>query len=564
MLAKLAQWYRKLGDGEATLEPARIISSADACLWDLEVDVAVIGFGGAGAAAAIEARDQGAEVAAIERFNGGGSTKISGGIVYAGGGTSIQQQAGIDDSPDNMFNYLKQETGDAVSEKTLRRFCNDSAANLDWLVQQGVPFQASLCPFKTSYPGNDYYLYFSGNESFPPYSDKAAPAPRGHRAHGKGVSGAALFRPLQQSAARKGVQLLTQHKALGLITVQSGEVVGVQLSRFRTGSVAGFLHRQLYALLNFSRYITMYAPSLNWLMRALLESLEKRFGQRISLRARKGVIISSGGFFFNRKMLEQHAPDYLPGMPLGTIGDDGSGILMARGIGADTGMMENVSDWRFVNPPESFIHGVLVDRNGHRICNEMLYGAQLAEQIMNKAGGEAWLIIDSNLTRKALKEIGPRRAMWFQSAAALVFLFLARRKAPTLDKLALKLGMPAATLAATIEQYNQGSRDGVPDPMGKPAAYLSRLAEGPWYALDCRTAGAMRNPSITLGGLRVNEESGAVLDEHGREIAGLYGAGRSAVGIASHSYVSGLSIAGCIFSGRRAGQNAAKNSAPSI
>ena len=117
--------------------------------------------------------------------------------------------------------------------------------------------------------------------------------------------------------------------------------------------------------------------------------------------------------------------------------------------------------------------------------------------------------------------------------------------------------MLPATLADTVEQYNKAPGEGETDPMGKPADHLSVLAEGPWYALDCRTSGAVRNPTITLGGLRVNESSGLVMAEDDSEIPGLYAAGRSAVGIASHSYVSGLSIAGCIFSGRRAGRHAA-------
>ncbi len=93
--------------------------------------------------------------------------------------------------------------------------------------------------------------------------------------------------------------------------------------------------------------------------------------------------------------------------------------------------------------------------------------------------------------------------------------------------------------------------------MGKPEEYLAILDQGPWYALDCRVDGAVRNPAITLGGLAVDEGSGAVLDDSGAAIRGLYAAGRNAVGVASHSYVSGLSIAGCIFSGRRAGKHAA-------
>ncbi|MBP6724679.1 MAG: FAD-binding protein, partial [Halioglobus sp.] len=164
--------------------------------WDYQVDVAVVGFGGAGAAAAIEARDSGADVLVVDRFCGGGSTRISGGIYYAGGGTEIQRQAGVEDSPENMYRYLQLEVGDAVSKQTLHEFCEQSPENFDWLVVQGVPFEASKCPFKTSYPSNNFYFYYSGNESFPPYSERATPAARGHRAHGKGVSGAAFFTPL--------------------------------------------------------------------------------------------------------------------------------------------------------------------------------------------------------------------------------------------------------------------------------------------------------------------------------------------------------------------------------
>ena len=62
---------------------------------------------------------------------------------------------------------------------------------------------------------------------------------------------------------------------------------------------------------------------------------------------------------------------------------------------------------------------------------------------------------------------------------------------------------------------------------------------------------------LSLGGLKVNEDSGAVIDGAGRDIPGLYAAGRTAIGIASSRYVSGLSLADCVFSGRRAGKAAA-------
>jgi 3-oxo-5alpha-steroid 4-dehydrogenase len=61
---------------------------------------------------------------------------------------------------------------------------------------------------------------------------------------------------------------------------------------------------------------------------------------------------------------------------------------------------------------------------------------------------------------------------------------------------------------------------------------------------------------LTLGGLVVAEDTGQVRRADGTTVAGLYAAGRSAVGLCSRSYVSGLSLADCVFSGRRAGRHA--------
>jgi len=133
--------------------------------WDREFDVVVVGFGGAGSAAALEARSEGADVLVIDRFAGGGATARSGGVVYAGGGSVSQQQAGYADDAEQMFNYLRLEVRDAVDEATLRSFCEQSLAQLHWLEGLGVPFPASdVAPRKTSYPEDACTLYFSGNE----------------------------------------------------------------------------------------------------------------------------------------------------------------------------------------------------------------------------------------------------------------------------------------------------------------------------------------------------------------------------------------------------------------
>ena len=77
--------------------------------WDIETDVAVVGFGGAGGCAAIEAADPGAEVTIFEVASAsGGSTALSSAEIYmgGGGGTRVQRACGYADSTDALFDYL--------------------------------------------------------------------------------------------------------------------------------------------------------------------------------------------------------------------------------------------------------------------------------------------------------------------------------------------------------------------------------------------------------------------------------------------------------------------------
>jgi 3-oxo-5alpha-steroid 4-dehydrogenase len=182
-------------------EPIGVVDP-DTSHWDREVDVIVVGFGGAGACAAIQAAELGASVLVIDRFQGGGATAMSGGIVYAGGGTAQQLEAGCDDDAEQMYRYLRLETQDAVSEETLREFCESSVKHLAWLEKLGLRFSGSLSPVKTSYPAQDYFLYYSGNEALPVNAEKARPAPRGHRHQPKGQTGSQLFRSLREATLR--------------------------------------------------------------------------------------------------------------------------------------------------------------------------------------------------------------------------------------------------------------------------------------------------------------------------------------------------------------------------
>jgi 3-oxo-5alpha-steroid 4-dehydrogenase len=136
---------------------------------EYEFDVVVVGFGVAGACAAIAAAEHDTRMLVVDRSLGGGASVLSGGVVYAGGDTRYQQAAGYEDTPDNMYNFLRQEVAGAVDDQTLHRFCDESVQRLSWLEYHGASFAASLCDYKTSYPTNRHYLYFSGNERAYPY-----------------------------------------------------------------------------------------------------------------------------------------------------------------------------------------------------------------------------------------------------------------------------------------------------------------------------------------------------------------------------------------------------------
>src|SRR5690606_24390037 len=181
------------------------VTAADGAA-DLTADVVVIGFGAAGACAALEAAETGADVLVLERFRGGGTSALSDGIIYAGGGTTVQRAAGVRDTPEQMLAYLRREVGDAVSPQTLHRFVEQSPDMIDWLSGHGVPFDASLCPYKTSYPNDKYYLYYSGSEVSGYGREVAEPAQRGHRVKGRGTSGKKMTDPLIASALRHGVR----------------------------------------------------------------------------------------------------------------------------------------------------------------------------------------------------------------------------------------------------------------------------------------------------------------------------------------------------------------------
>lgn len=527
---------------------------------DTEVaDVIIVGFGAAGASAAIEATEAGADVLVVDRFDGGGATAVSGGVVYAGGGTAQQAAAGVSDTVEAMYAYLEREVGDVVSPATLRRFCAGSAEMIRWLEGQGVPFEGSLCPDKTSYPNDDYYLYYSGSECSGAFTDVATPAARGHRAKGKGTSGTLLFSRLASSARRRGVRVLPQAHASRLIVRPDGSVGGVVVRTLRD---APAWVRTTHRLLGrYSAKPGLYVPALREALHRGAVVLERRYAWEVSLTARRAVVLSAGGFIANRDLVRRHAPAYRGGLALGTSADDGSGMQLGVEAGGDTAELDRISAWRFLSPPSAFLGGVLVDAGGGRIIDESRYGAAIGEAMITRHGGKGWLLVDDSIVRQA-RRAARAQSQWFQWLQVVYLLGRGRVRAPTLAEAAKAAGIDPAGLAETVALYNAAALSGTADPAGKPAEFVRALRTGPYSLIDLsiRPNLGYPCPMITLGGLVVDEETGQVRDIAGVPVAGLYAAGRTAVGICSRSYVSGLSLADCVFSGRRAGGHAATTS----
>ncbi|MER5392097.1 FAD-binding protein [Saccharopolyspora sp. NPDC002686] len=518
----------------------------------LHADVVIIGFGAAGACAALEAAHAGARVVVLDRFGGGGASALSGGVVYAGGGTREQRAAGVSDSPEAMFAYLRQEVGDAVSERTLRRFCEGSTEMITWLAQHGVPFEGSLCPYKTSYPSNRHYLYYSGSEAAGGFRDVAPPAPRGHRTKGRGTSGKVLFNALAAAVRRAGVQVLTQTRATELVVDADGRVCAVECEQLR-----GTAAREHRVVSRVAAKPGLYVPKLARKLHRRAERLERR-AEPLRIHADRAVIIAAGGFVSNREMMRRHAPAYRAGLPLGTQGDDGSGIRLGQSVGGVPDKLDRVSAWRFITPPSALLSGLLVDQRGSRIGDESRYGAAHGQAIVEEHGGRAWLLVDRDLRRRAKHQLRSQ-TVWFQRMQA-EYLLATAATGDTVEAVARRAGVDPGHLQATVDAHNDAARAGKPDPAGKPADFVRPVDQPPYSLLDVsvRPSTAYPCPVLTLGGLRVDEDTGQVLDERGDPVAGLYAAGRSAVGICSNSYISGLSLADCVFSGRRAGVHSVK------
>ena len=313
--------------------PSRPRRLADVGRWDMETDVAIIGFGGSGAAAAIEASDQGAAVTIFDLASAsGGSTALSSAEIYMGGngGTRVQRACGLEDSTEDMYQYLMAANGPLADPDKVRAYCEGSLDHFNWLVGLGVPYKDTLYNQRAIMALTDDCLLYTGSEKAWPYNRVAKPCPRGHNLQVEGDNGGPLFMKIMtENVEKRGVKVVFEARALTLIVDDERRVHGVVVR---------------------------------------IDQQER------CVRARRGVILCAGGFAMNQEMLRKYSPLLLAASePIGNPGDTGSGIQMGMAVGAAAiNMHEGFVSLPYY-PPSSLTWGILVNAQGQRFVNEDCY-----------------------------------------------------------------------------------------------------------------------------------------------------------------------------------------------
>lgn len=464
----------------------------------IEADVVVVGLGCAGAAAAYEAARAGAAVVVLDAAGPGGASAMSGGELYLGGGTELQHACGVEDDPDAMYAYLHAALGPYPDEEKLRLYCDGSVEHFQWFWGLGVEFKPSLYDGVSWLPPTEDGLMWLGENAWP-FTEIARPAPRGHRPATSGHGGWLLMERLVAAVRGAGAGVHADTRADALVVDDDGAVVGV---------------------------------------------VARQFGETRHFRARKGVVLATGGFVDDDAMVADHLPALVGHGRVSGGRDDGSGIRLGLSVGGTTRRLAS-SQVALSVVPALACRGMLVDGLGQRFVNEDVYPGRFSQAAVLHRPGPWFTLVDE----QGWEEV-PESDRWGVQPRVV---------SDSLAEIEAEAGLPAGSLADTVARYNRDAAAGTDTLHHKDPRWVRVLA--PPYALVDATAGfhPRANPGastgvsgFTLGGLRTGVD-GEVLDAGGVPVPGLYAAGRVASGIHGEGYVSGTSLGDGTFFGRRAG-----------
>jgi 3-oxosteroid 1-dehydrogenase len=524
-----------------------------------EVDVIVVGAGGAGMSAALTAGRAGLDTILIEKSAYfGGSTARSGGGVWIPGNYALRDAGQVDgDDADRAREYLDAIVGDDVPAVRRETYLARGPEVMDF-IREHTPVRFKWVPY---------------------YSDYHPEAPGG-RADGRSVEpvpldarflGDELDRLHPQYTKAPANMIVTQADfrkiSLGMRTIRGPITMLLVFLRRIIAMLAG---RKMYAMGNAiviglrqglidAGVPVHYETELRELIvedgRVVGVRVQQRDSER-EVRSRRGVILGSGGFERNLEMREKYQPkptsiEWTTGSEFNT----GGGILAGIAVGAETALLDDAwwgptiplpsGPW-FCLAERNLPGSIIVNSAGKRFMNEALPYVEATHAIYEgEATGvshvPAWMIIDQRYRNRYLfAGLGPRQPFpgrWYKNGTV--------KKAGSLAELAEQIEVPAEALQATVERFNGFAATGTDedfgrgesaydqyysDPTVKPNPSLHRIDQAPFYAVKI-----VPGDLGTKGGL-LTDERARVVRPDGSVIEGLYAAGNASAAVMGHTY----------------------------
>lgn len=473
--------------------------------WDKEADIVVIGAGGAGIMAAIQAQSAGAKVLVYEKAPTvyASSTSISGGGLSAAG-TKVQKAQGItNDSPQIFYNDM-MKYGEFMSNSILLKLLTDNAASvLDWLSDNGMSFIVepygghSVNRFHRtkSFKGKDYV-----DTTWKVFQSKKIPI------------------ELETSAQRLFYDPAKQ-RVVGVEVMKGKKKTAVRARRAVILACGGFTGDAK----TFDELIPAYAGA------GVLIGGTGNSGDGIKM-----AVKDAGGFPTHL----QYSATY----PMG--------IEVAPRSGP-------ICRYYYFYPRGA----ILVNKEGKRFVNEEMPPTKITLELAKQTEKSHFMIADSAIWEETFSKYAPDALFalpgWTmaeiqQEIKNEKVLF----KADSVKELAAKAKLDAANLEATVNSYNGYVKAGEDQALKRSKKTLVReIAKPPFYAVRMTFW-----TCLTLGGVRTNQKL-QVLDPYGTAILGLYAAGETVGGIHGAFYMGGCAMAWAHTSGYLAGKNAAAEKA---
>jgi 3-oxosteroid 1-dehydrogenase len=530
------------------------------------VDVVVVGAGGAGMTAALAAADRGLDTLVVEKSAWfGGSTARSGGGVWVPGNYALQA-AGVRDTLEDARTYLAAIVGDVVTE-----------ARRDAFLERGP----ETLEFVRDHSAADFMWV-------PEYSDYYPEAPGG-RAAGRSVEP----RPVDGRIIGEELERLHPPYAkapAGMVVTQADYRWMSLAMRTRKGPLTTLkivLGRMLNLLLRRPMYAMGAALTIGlrkglldanvpiWYESELTDLVVEggrvtgvrlvRDGETVTVHARHGVVLASGGFEKNLAMREQHQRSPITtDWTTGAESNTGGGIAAGIAAGADVALMDDA--WwgptipltggpYFCLSERNLPGAIIVNQAGRRYANEAspyvdaVHAMYDGEEATGIAHVPSWMVLDQRYRNRYLfAGLGPRQPFpgrWYKHGT----LF----RNDTVEGLAEQIGVDPSGLVETVRRFNEMARAGVDtdfrrgdsaydkyygDPTNKPNPCLGVIDQAPFYAVKI-----VPGDLGTKGGI-VTDERARALRPDGSAIEGLYAAGNASAAVMGHTYAGAGSTIG--------------------